>query len=168
MRYSIFTIFLVMTISALVAWRYSAYVNNPVQQLKALGAGHQFVENEHHVVLGLGFDRSKMQRAVKLIGEMKRPCSISITGNTIKDADLTVLDSIDNVPAIFFSRSTISNAGVLELAGIKCLKQVTIENCMNVDNSGIVQLEKTRPRLIIKGWWIERQINGGPPTLTGR
>ena len=144
------------------------YLEDTSGLLQELGAQCQLQEDVHIIGFGADFDRTKIERAVELIGRLNTPCSLSVTGKSIKDEDIALLHRLDNLTELYFEKSPISNAGLLQLAEIDGLERVVIEHCNNMDNSGILRLEKIRPDLTLKGWWIESRTKGAPPKLTGR
>ena len=102
MRYSLWMLFLALTVCALLASVYAAYLNDPAGELRAMGASYQSNEEMHIVGLGLAFDRTKIEKAVTAIGKLEDPCSISITGNNVTDADLLALHNATNISEILF------------------------------------------------------------------
>ena len=168
MRFSLLKLFLALTVFGLLAWRLALYLEDTSGRLQGLGVQCQIRDDIHIIGLGTGFDREKLEQVVRLIGRLKTPCSLSVTGKSLADKDISSLHSLSNLTDIYFGETLISNAGLLTLAEIDGLERVTIERCKNIDNSGVLQLEAIRPDLTFKGWWIESRTNGAPPKLTGR
>ena len=166
MRYSLLMVFLALTVCAIVAGFYGAYLNDPVRRLTEFGAVYRPTDEMEYVELGPRFDRSRIDPAVSAIRKLEKPCSISVTCPGLTDVGIEQLQRLTNVPEIHFDGLSISNDGLFKLAEIDCLKRLTIERCWNLDNDGIVRLDEARPDLTISGSWKYSPNGGG--VMTGR
>ena len=148
MRFSFRTLAIVFTVVIIAT--YFLTLPDPFRMLAELRVGCYPNGNSYEIILDDQFDVSNVKKVVNTTNRLKLPCHVTIYSAEFDDESVTHFEYARNVNEITLVCLPITNDGFKQLKDIRYLKRIWLNGCHQIDKTGIADLQKTRPDIVIE------------------